>query len=88
MQLRTWLERSRTSKKDLAAQIGIRRPYLSQILHGDRRPSLETLERIERVTGVPIKSWTDTHASDLADSTGTLSKNANVCKEDRGVAVG
>jgi antitoxin component HigA of HigAB toxin-antitoxin module len=58
-QLRAWLHRSRQKQKDLAAQLGITDAYLSQILSGQRRAKLETLLRIEDVTGVPVVSWAD-----------------------------
>ena len=50
-QLRAWLNRSRQKQKDLAVQLGITDAYLSQILSGQRRAKLETLLRIEAVTG-------------------------------------
>jgi transcriptional regulator with XRE-family HTH domain len=58
-QLRAWLNRSRQKQKDLAVQLGITDAYLSQILSGQRRAKLETLLRIEAVTGVPVVSWAD-----------------------------
>ncbi len=58
-QLRAWLHRSVRKQKDLAAQLGITDAFLSQVLAGNRRPKLETLLKIEAVTGVPVVSWAD-----------------------------
>jgi transcriptional regulator with XRE-family HTH domain len=63
--LREWLTRSRLRQCDLADQLDITEPYLSQVLSGYRRPKLELLITIERLTGVPIESWADTLVSDL-----------------------
>lgn len=58
--LRAWLDRSKLQQKDLASRLEITDAYLSQILSGVRRPSLEILLLIERATGVPVVSWADT----------------------------
>lgn len=63
IQLTDWLRRSRTRKCDLAMTLGISRPYLSQILHGARRPALEMLVRIADATGIPIIAWADSDVS-------------------------
>lgn len=63
-QLRAWLRRSLKQQKELAAELSITDAYLSQILTGIRRPKLETLIQIERLTGVPLVSWADTGVSD------------------------
>jgi transcriptional regulator with XRE-family HTH domain len=54
-----WLDRSKLQQKDLAAKVAITDAYLSQVLSGLRRPSLEILIRIEDVSGVPVASWAD-----------------------------
>ena len=58
-QLRDWLHRSRQNQIDLARELEITESYLSQILSGLRRPKLETLVRIESLTGIPVSSWAD-----------------------------
>jgi len=42
-----------------AAQIGISRGHLNDILHGNRRPSLDLALKIEIATGgaVPVQAW-------------------------------
>lgn len=63
-QLREWLTRSHKMQKELALALGITQAYLSQVLGGFRRPKLEILMAIERLTGVPVESWADISESD------------------------
>lgn len=63
-QLVGWLNRSHMRPSELASQLEITRPYMSQILHGERRPSLELLMKIARITGVPVVAWVDTGVSE------------------------
>lgn len=86
--LLAWLDRSQMSRREFARLIGIKPPYLSQILLGDRRPGLDILARIMDVTGIPVRAWSDTSASVLAQVTESQSKNVNVCNADRAIAVG
>ncbi|MCR9236181.1 MAG: helix-turn-helix domain-containing protein [Alphaproteobacteria bacterium] len=46
---------------DVSRQLGVSQAYLSQLLSGQRRPSLELAVRIEQMTGgtVPASSWVD-----------------------------
>lgn len=46
---------------DLANILGISRPYMSLLVAGKKRPSLELAVRIEQVTGgaVPVVSWVE-----------------------------
>ena len=55
-------------QRTLAAALGISRPYLSLLVAGKKRPSLELAVRIERLSqgNVPVTSWTDTPAQDEA----------------------
>jgi len=48
------------NQRDLAATFGISQPYLSLLLAGKKRPSLELAFRIDRATSgsVPVGSWT------------------------------
>jgi transcriptional regulator with XRE-family HTH domain len=45
------------NQEQVAASIGIHKAYLSQILHGRRRPGLKNALKIERVTGIPASAW-------------------------------
>ncbi len=49
------------SQSDIAMKFGISQAYLSQILSGKRRPSLDLAIRIERLTdgAVPATSWVE-----------------------------
>ena len=42
-----------------AADLGISRPYLHALMHGDRMPSVVTAKRIQDATGgaVPVTAW-------------------------------
>jgi transcriptional regulator with XRE-family HTH domain len=64
--LRAWLHRSLIPAAELAAELGISRPYMSQILHGDRRPSLELMLAIGNRTGVAVSSWAAVEVGNLA----------------------
>jgi plasmid maintenance system antidote protein VapI len=41
----------------LAKELGISRSYLSMLLNGDRRMSLEMAVRLERLTGVDLREF-------------------------------
>jgi transcriptional regulator with XRE-family HTH domain len=49
---------------DVAQKLGVSQAYLSQLLSGQRRPSLELAVHIEQMTGgaVPTTSWIDDRA--------------------------
>lgn len=57
--LRTYLNGK--IKREFAEAIGVSPTYLSQILGGWRRPSLELAVKIERITNgeVPCSAWVD-----------------------------
>lgn len=58
-ELKTYLLAIGGRQQDLADLIGISRPYLSGLLSGKKRPSLDLALRIEDVTrgAVPAASW-------------------------------
>lgn len=58
-QLRTHLEQNSISQADMARRVLISRPYMSQIVAGQKTPSLAVAVRIERETkgAVPVSSW-------------------------------
>lgn len=49
-------------KKDFAAMIGTTNVHLSRIIHGERRPSFDLMQRIATATGgyVDLDDWRDT----------------------------
>jgi transcriptional regulator with XRE-family HTH domain len=62
--LRAWLdlqqEKDKSKTQDwLAGEIGISSPFLSQILSGQRTPSLNTAARIEELTGIPAREFAE-----------------------------
>jgi transcriptional regulator with XRE-family HTH domain len=61
--LLAWLRRSALQRQELAAQLGVSKAYVSQILAGVRRPGLDTLVKIEALTGIPCGAWAETAAS-------------------------
>jgi transcriptional regulator with XRE-family HTH domain len=56
-ELRAWADRSVVRDAELAVRLGISRPYMSQIFHGERRPGLELLLLIAEVTGIQLVAW-------------------------------
>ena len=57
--LQTYADAFNGKQGDLAETFGISRAYLSLLLAGKKRPSLELAVRIERMTSgaVPVASW-------------------------------
>lgn len=57
--LREYMAREGITSRSVAERIGVVPVYLSQILGGHRRPSLDLAIRIERETGsaVPCRAW-------------------------------
>lgn len=53
--VRAYLTATKTTQTALAAAVGISEPHLSQILSGDKRPSLGVALRIESLTGVSVR---------------------------------
>ena len=53
------IKAANVTKSDFARSLGISAPYLSQILGGIRRPSLDVALRIASVTNgeVPVDAW-------------------------------
>lgn len=54
--LKQWI-RDHTTQKAFARDLHVSEGYVSQILHGDRVPSLPILAEIEDLTGIGIRSW-------------------------------
>jgi len=78
--LLAWLKRSQVLRVALAREIGISKAYMSNILNGHRRPSLETLLRIETRTGVPAVSWAEISVSQSDRATKRSAKRPKVNK--------
>jgi transcriptional regulator with XRE-family HTH domain len=59
--LQTYANAFDGKQRDLAEAFGISRAYLSLLLAGKKRPSLELAIRIERITksAVPVTCWID-----------------------------
>lgn len=55
--LRNIVENSGLRQKVWAEQLGVSQAYLSELMSGAKRPSLELAVRIEEATGLPVRSW-------------------------------
>lgn len=57
--LKSYLAAARIKQTDFAAKVGISPSFLSDILHGNRTPSLATAGRIAEATRgkVPVSAW-------------------------------
>lgn len=51
------LERAGKSQTDFATDLGVSRAYVTQILTGSRRPSLDVAARIEKLTGIAMREF-------------------------------
>ena len=85
-ELRAWADRSVVRDAELAVRLGISRPYMSQIFHGERRPGLELLLLIAEVTGVPLIAWKAESVGELAADRRLKAKKPIVSNELTGVA--
>lgn len=56
-QLRISIDRSKIKDKEAAAKIGIKPPYLSEILNGHRNPTDADKRAIESSFAVPFEAW-------------------------------
>lgn len=57
--LRDWMERACWSQSQVAEYLGVSRPQVSHLVNGTRSPSLRLATRIQRMTGIPVKAWTN-----------------------------
>ena len=66
--LSRWLDKSRFSRDEFAAKLGITRTSLDRLCRADRRPSLALALRIEEETSgaVTVRDWqsVEAHAGD------------------------
>lgn len=63
--LRDWLKRTERKGREVADSLGITHGYLSQLLHGVRRPSVDVALRIQETTGISVASWKSDRVSKL-----------------------
>ena len=56
-QLRGWIDRNGFDQRKAAVELAITEAYLSQLLSGDRCPSLTMAVKFEQETGIPTESW-------------------------------
>lgn len=61
--VQAWMEATGTNQSELAKQLGISEPHLSNILSKSRRCSLYVALKITKVTNVPIESIVEWPAS-------------------------
>ena len=64
--LRAWMDRSKLNQRQTAELLGVSEVYISQILAEVRTPGLENAILIERVTGIPVESWSRSELSNTA----------------------
>jgi DNA-binding XRE family transcriptional regulator len=57
--VKLWREQRGLTQQELAARVGISKPYLSQIETGKRQGTVETLSALARSLDVPIDALTD-----------------------------
>lgn len=60
-QLRAYLTQKKIRQSALAEMLGVSNGYMSQIINGDKRPSLDLAVKIEDATGgiVTVRCWVD-----------------------------
>lgn len=78
--LAEYCRRCRLKQYELADLLGMHFTTLSQVLAGKRRPGLDTALRIERLTGVPVESWSDQMFVDSAEPKPSKRKTARLSK--------
>ncbi len=57
--LKKWLDEQKCSQAWLAEQLGVTPSMVSQLLSGDRSPSLKIAARIEDLTGIPTRDFAE-----------------------------
>lgn len=56
-QLRHYLKSTRTTQSALAAELGISDSHISEVLSGQASPSMVLADRIENLTGIPMRAF-------------------------------
>jgi transcriptional regulator with XRE-family HTH domain len=67
-QLHHYIKNSGTTARRIALDVGVSEPFVSDLRHGKRSPSIEVARRIAEVTrgGVPVESWPRLSQGDAA----------------------
>lgn len=55
--MRAFLKANNRTQEWLASELGVTPAYVSQILSGVRKPSLNVASRLETITGVPAREF-------------------------------
>jgi transcriptional regulator with XRE-family HTH domain len=63
MQLRDWIDRRGFNQVEGAKYLGISEPYMSMFLSGRRVPGRDLAVKLERLTGIPVASWSSNTSS-------------------------
>ncbi len=83
-QLKDWMDRrwplSTRKARDTAEYLGYDESFISQLLRGDRRPSLLNAINIERKSGIPVEAWV---SSALDESDDVVLTKARKRQQDR-----
>ena len=61
--LRAYLVDTDTNQEQLATRLGISQPFLSMLLSGQRKPSVDLALRIEAETGVSVRAQVEGSAA-------------------------
>lgn len=69
--LLAYLERNNLTQADFARESGFSTPFVSQLLSGERRPSLAKAAHLERLTGIPTIAWAENSDTETAMSGGS-----------------
>lgn len=56
-QLRAWIERQGMTQREAAKSLSMNEVMMSQVLAGDRTPSIQSAIRLEELTGITVRSW-------------------------------
>ncbi len=57
--LRLWRREQEKTLEDLAKRAKVSKAYLSEIERGETDPSLETIRRLSKITGIPAGEFVD-----------------------------
>lgn len=80
LELRAWCQRVGLDRAAIAGRLGLSKPYLCQLLLGEREPGKETMLRIEQAAGIPMRAWLEP-LSVTDQQAEMLSENARICKQ-------
>lgn len=78
--LSEWIQRRALTHQAAADELGFTRPFITLLLSGMRRPSLEVAFRIQHVTGIPAESWVSTDGDETEHAvahSGAKSRSCN-----------